>query len=80
METEFFVCPCPGRGYVILDDNSQGSNKNDALTLFTKQCNTGLHSVSLACQVGRVCRVVKVEIQIEDTDPIEPMEVPFECA
>jgi hypothetical protein len=77
---EFFVCPCPATGNVILDGNDQGPNRDGVGNLLTKQCNEGLHTVMLQCPAGRVCDPPQVEIEIKDTDPISPMEVAFQCA
>ena len=77
---EFFTCPCSDRGNVILDGVNQGPNKDQAGNLMTKQCNTGLHSVSLQCPDGKQCEPNEIEIEIRGTDPIAPLEVPFQCA
>jgi hypothetical protein len=74
---EFFQCPCPERGNVILDGKDQGPNKDDAGNLLTKQCNRGLHYLSLECPDRKKCHLRLVEIR--DTDPIFPLEVPFQC-
>lgn len=74
---EFFQCPCPEKGEVILDGKDQGLNKDAAGNLLTKQCNRGLHYVSLQCPDGKKCQLRLVEIK--DTDPISPLEVPFQC-
>ncbi|RQW88115.1 MAG: hypothetical protein EHM79_06365 [Geobacter sp.] len=74
---EFFQCPCPQRGEVKLDGKDQGPNKDDAGNLLVKQCNRGLHFVSLQCSDGKEC--VSRLVQITDTDPISPLEVPFQC-
>jgi hypothetical protein len=76
---EFIVCPCPGNGNVILDGNDQGPNKDGSGNLLTKQCNKGLHTVALLCAGGRTCHPKQVRVEIKDTDPICPMEVPFQC-
>jgi hypothetical protein len=74
---EFFQCPCPERGNVILNGRDQGPNKDDDGNLLTKQCNRGRHYISLRCRGGKRCPLQLV--LIEDTDPILPMEVPFRC-
>jgi len=74
---EFFTCPCPQRGNVLLDGSDQGPNKDAAGNLLTKQCNRGLHYVSLSCGDGKFCG--KRLVEIKDTDPISPLEVPFQC-
>jgi hypothetical protein len=74
---EFFQCPCPERGNVILDGKDQGPNKDDAGNLLTKQCNRGLHYLSLECPERKQCQLRL--IRIRDTDPISPLEVPFQC-
>jgi hypothetical protein len=47
--------------------------------LLTKQCNAGLHTIALNCPGGKKCLPQKVTIEIKDTDPISPLEVPFKC-
>jgi len=76
---EFFTCPCNGTGNVILDGKEMGPNRNDSGKLLTKQCNAGLHTVRLQCCDGRSCDPASVKVQIKDTDPIFPTEVPFKC-
>ena len=44
---EFFTCPCPERGNVVLNGVNQGPNKDDDGKLLTKQCNTGEHTRTL---------------------------------
>ena len=44
---EFFQCFCPVTGRVILDGNDQGPSKDSDGNLLTKQCNAGLHTISL---------------------------------
>jgi len=80
MPIEFFVCPCPDRGSVFLNGIDQGPNKDDAGNLLTKQCNTGLQKIALQCPHGKKCVPTETEIEIKNTDPISPMEVPFKCA
>lgn len=77
---EFFRCPCPETGNVILDGKDLGPNKDTAGKLWTKQCNEGLHTIALRCLGGKNCSPRQVTIEIKDTDPISPMEVPFTCA
>jgi len=74
---EFFVCPCPGIGKVLLDDKDQDLNKDDSGTLLKKQCNEGFHKVALECSIGRKCS--PIEVVIKDSDPIFPQEVTFQC-
>lgn len=76
---EFFVCPCPEIGNVILDGKGQGPNKNGAGKRLTKMCNEGLHTVALQCPAGKTCSPQQVDVEITGTDPIFPMEVPFLC-
>lgn len=76
---EFFRCPCPQKGNVILDGSDQGPNKDDTGKLLTKMCNEGLHRIVLQCPNGKQCIPKQVEIVIKDTDPISPMEVKFQC-
>lgn len=77
---EFYTCPCPARGDVILNGQGQGPNKDQAGNLLTKQCNPGLHKVALKCSAGKQCNPGEIQIEIRDTDPIAPMEIPFKCA
>jgi hypothetical protein len=76
---EFFVCPCLATGNVILNGNDQGPNKDSSGKLLTKQCNEGRHIIALQCLTGKICSPPQVTIVIKDTDPISPMEVPFQC-
>jgi len=76
---EFFQCPCPKRGNVILDGNDQGPNKDDEGQLLPKKCNAGLHTIALRCSDGKQCSPQFVKVEIKDTDPISPMEVSFQC-
>jgi hypothetical protein len=76
---EFFLCCCPVTGRVILDGSEQGPNKDSAGNLLTKQCNAGLHTISLQCPDGEKCSPRQVTIEIKDTDPISPVEVAFKC-
>ena len=76
---EFFVCPCPESGSVILDGNDQGPNKDKSGNVLTKQCNAGLHTIALQCVAGKPCLPPQITIVIENTDPISPMEVSFRC-
>lgn len=76
---EFFVCPCPATCNVILDGIDQGPNMDSSGNLLTKQCNAGLHTISLNCPGGKKCFPAQVEIEVMDTDPISPLEVPFKC-
>ena len=77
---EFFRCNCPEGGDVILDGSSQGPSRDAAGNLVTKECNAGLHVISLACPGGKKCIPEQVEVEIKDTDPISPMELTFQCA
>jgi hypothetical protein len=76
---EYFVCPCPGTSEVLLDGVSQGANKDSAGNLLVKLCNEGLHIISLRCNDGKICVPQTREVDIRDTDPICPREVPFTC-
>ncbi|BDV44037.1 hypothetical protein GURASL_29600 [Geotalea uraniireducens] len=76
---EFFVCPCPATGNVILDGVDQGPNKDSAGVLQPKQCSAGRHTVSLRCPAGKNCTPSQVAVVIRDTDPIAPQEVAFQC-
>jgi len=79
MPIEFFKCPCPDRGNVILNGRDQGPNKDDTGRLLTKQCNEGLQTIALKCPAGKTCYPPQVDIEIKDTNPISPLEVPFQC-
>lgn len=74
---EFFQCPCPETGNVLVDGKDQGPNKDGAGKPQTKMCNPGLHWISLECRVGKKCGRKLVEVV--ETDPVMPMEVPFIC-
>lgn len=74
---EFFQCPCPETGNVLIDGNNQGPNKDGAGKLQTKMCNAGLHWISLECRGGKKCGQKLVDVV--ETDPVMPMEVPFQC-
>jgi hypothetical protein len=76
---EFFVCPCTEIGNVILDGIDQGPNKDDAGNLLTKQCNAGIHTITLQSPNGKKCSPPQAKIEIKDTNPISPLEVPFQC-
>ena len=76
---EFSTCPSPATGTVILDGTDQGPNKDAAGNLLPKQCNTGLHTLSLRCPAGKTCSPPQVTTVIRDTDPIAPLEVAFQC-
>ncbi|HBA87251.1 MAG TPA: hypothetical protein DCZ75_04465 [Geobacter sp.] len=76
---EFFTCPCPETGDVMLDDKNLGPNRDAGGKLLTKQCNPGLHTVVLRFSDGRCCDPSSVKVRIRETDPILPMEVPFKC-
>ena len=72
---EFFNCPSDEKGNVILDGNDLGLNKDAAGNLLTKQCNAGLHRVTLRAPDGST--YPPKEVEIKNTNPISPMEVPF---
>lgn len=76
---EFFRCPCPAKGNVILNGNNLGPNRDCAGNLLTKQCNAGLHIIMLRCSAGKRCTPPHVTIEITDTAPISPREVAFQC-
>lgn len=76
---EFFCCPCPTKAKVILDGKGLGSNMDNAGNLLTKQCNEGLHTITLLCPAGKRCSPLQVMIEIRDTDPVSPLEVTFQC-
>lgn len=76
---EFFTCPCPGNGMVILDGNEQGNNKDENGKIRTLQCGRGLHQVVLECTHGEQCADSPQEVMIAETNPITPQEVPFQC-
>ena len=76
---EFFRCPCPKRGSVILNGSDLGSNMDATGKLLTKVCGQGLQRISLQFPDGKQCIPPQIEIEIKNTDPISPMEVPFQC-
>ena len=79
---EFITVSCPGKrdkGEVFIDASSQGESKtDDELNVF--QCNPGHHYISMRCLVGKECRESTQLVGIVGTNPIQPMEVPFQCA
>jgi hypothetical protein len=77
---QFFRCPCPVTGNVMLNGTNQGPNKDSSGKLLTKKCGEGLQIISLQCPNGKKCSPPQVEIEIQYTDPISPLEVPFQCA
>jgi hypothetical protein len=77
---QFFNCPCSGKGNVILDGVDQGPNKDAAGNLLPKQCNAGLHRIALKCLDEKQCDPAEVQVEIRGTNPIHPLEVPFQCA
>lgn len=79
MTMQFFQCPCPETGNVILDGNNQGPNKDGDGRLLTKRCNEGLHIISLQCSQGKNCFPSQARIEIKNTNPISPLQVPFKC-
>ncbi|GFE61454.1 hypothetical protein AOG2_20410 [Geobacter sp. AOG2] len=76
---EFFRCPCPLNGNVILDGADLGPNKDDSGRPLTKLCNAGFHTISLLCPAGKRSSPLQVTIEITGTDPSSPLEVPFQC-
>jgi hypothetical protein len=76
---EFFTCPCPETGVVILDGKEQGNNKDENGDLRTMQCGRGLYRIELRCSCGKQCINSPREVMIEGTNPIIPMEVSFQC-
>ena len=76
---EFFTCPCPGKGRVILNGNDQGDNNDENGVPHAKQCGRGLHQVALECAEGKQCADSPREVMIKKTNPISPQEVPFQC-
>jgi len=76
---EFFTCPCACKGKVILDGNDQGENKNENDDLLVKQCGRGLHQIALECVDGKQCLDSPRVVMIKKTNPINPLEVPFQC-
>lgn len=78
---QFFYCSCPLQGNVMLDGVNLGPNKDGPRgKLLAKQCNEGLHEVSLLCLYGKRCSFSSQRIRVQSTDPISPLEVRFECA
>lgn len=76
---EFFVCPCPSIGNVILNGIDLGPNKDTAGNLLPKQCNQGQHTIKLKCANGNTCIPPQVTIVIAGTNPIMPQQVSFQC-
>lgn len=76
---EFFVCPCPETGTVILDGIDQGPNRDAAGLLQAKHCNPGRHTVALRCPAGKTCIPSQQTVVIRNTDPVAPLEVAFQC-
>ena len=76
---EFFCCPSPDTCSVILDGTSLGPNKDGSGRLLTKQCDAGLHTITLLCPAGKRCSPLQVMIEIKDTNPDSPLEVAFQC-
>ncbi|OEU72537.1 MAG: hypothetical protein BA864_14680 [Desulfuromonadales bacterium C00003093] len=76
---EFFTCPCPEKGMVVLNGNEQGYNKDENGKIRVFQCGRGLHEVALECREGKLCTNSPQEVMISDTNPITPQEVPFQC-
>lgn len=80
---EFFICTCSdpdGSGDVILDGVNLGNNMDQLGNPNIKQCERGLHSVSLDCHEGKQCDPDEVDVEIKNTDPIDPMVISFSCA
>lgn len=76
---EFFTCPCPGNGRVLVDGNLQGDNKEGSGNNRTLQCGRGLHQIALECVHGKKCADSPQTVMISETNPISPQEVPFQC-
>lgn len=76
---EFFTCPCPGNGRVILDGNEQGNNKDENGNMRTLQCGQGLHQIALQCNHGEQCAHSPQKVMISKTNPIIPQELTFQC-
>ena len=75
---EFFMVNCPGLGSVAVDGSYQGDNRDD-MELKVFQCNRGTHDISMECQDGKLCQESSKRVQLEDTNPIMPMEITFTC-
>ena len=76
---EFFKVPCPGKGEVWIDKRFQGPNvRHDRLFVF--QCGEGIHNIGMQCLIGRQCELPIQQVSISETNPVEPLEVPFTCA
>ena len=76
---EFFKCPCPGEGTVMIDGDPQGSNRDEEGEFDILQCNRGHHTVELQCKEGRVCANSPQDVVIKRTNPIKPKEIEFQC-
>jgi hypothetical protein len=76
---EFFTVPCPGKGNVKIDGSFQGESVQGT-TLHKFQCGEGTHDISMECLAGKQCQAPVQRVEIAGTNPILPMEVPFECA
>ncbi len=76
---DFFCCPCPVKGTVILDGNEQGPNKDESGDDRTLQCGSGKHRIALNCLVGRTCKQESQLVNVSGTNPILPLEVSFQC-
>jgi hypothetical protein len=79
---EFFVCSCPCSGAccnVTLNGKDQGPNKDASGNLLTKQCGKGQHTISLQCSGGKTCTPREITVVIENTNPLTPKEVTFQC-
>jgi len=76
---EFFVCRSTVKGNVILDGQDQGPNQDASGKPLTMQCNAGVHNVSLVLGNGKSCTPQSARIDIKNTNPISPLEVPFSC-
>ncbi|MBI5074277.1 MAG: hypothetical protein HZB62_03750 [Nitrospirae bacterium] len=75
---EFFTVPCPGNGEVWIDKSFQGASvRHDRLFVF--QCGEGMHNIGMQCLIGRQCELPIQRVSIIETDPIEPLEIPFRC-
>jgi len=76
---EFFIVKCDGRGKVYIDGSYQGESVDDQGS-HVFQCGSGGHDVTLECLVGNQCQKATQRVSISETNYIDPMEVPFECA
>lgn len=74
--TEHVIVKFPDRRVVLVDDVSQGYNKDDNGEYEIKRIGTGVHTFALEGEANYTPPEQTVEVK--DTDPIDPMEVVFQ--